>query len=215
MTARDQLKDGWTVVLRRQPARIVDGQAESPLPDHRRHSRLRRPPQAARPGQYPHIRPDDDRVQVGSGKPRFSVTSAIGPPQVHMPTATIISAHGGEPPRTGRAAGGPSPSHHQEQRTVIRVRAPGGSTGKSRPRWQDRSAAGSCVLSMHPAPHLLPAPSLTSGCPLSAATGRSNTRPAGRQRLRSRRHPLSWFEFLPAQTGKASAAPHRPYSRDA
>ena len=38
MTARDQLKDGWTVVLRRQPARIVDGQAESPLPDHRRHS---------------------------------------------------------------------------------------------------------------------------------------------------------------------------------
>ena len=215
MTARDQLKDGWTVVLRRQPARIVNGHAEGPYPiiagivAYEDHLKLHDQANTRISGQ------DDDRVQVGSGKPRFSVTSAIGPPQVHMPTATIISAHGGEPPRTGRAAGGPSPSHHQEQRTVIRVRAPGGSTGKSRPRWQDRSAAGSCVLSMHPAPHLLPAPSLTSGCPLSAATGRSNTRPAGRQRLRSRRHPLSWFEFLPAQTGKASAAPHRPYSRDA
>lgn len=32
MTARDQLKDGWTVVLRRQPARIVNGHAEGPYP---------------------------------------------------------------------------------------------------------------------------------------------------------------------------------------
>ena len=34
MTIRDQTSDGWTVVLRRRPARIVDGRAEGPL--HRR-----------------------------------------------------------------------------------------------------------------------------------------------------------------------------------
>ena len=28
MTIRDQARDGWTVVLRRRPARIVDGRAE-------------------------------------------------------------------------------------------------------------------------------------------------------------------------------------------
>ena len=28
MTIRDQTRDGWTVVLRRQPARIVDGRME-------------------------------------------------------------------------------------------------------------------------------------------------------------------------------------------
>ena len=33
MTARDQPRDGWTVVLRRQPARIVNGQAEGPYTD--------------------------------------------------------------------------------------------------------------------------------------------------------------------------------------
>ena len=30
MRARDRPRDGWTVVLRRQPARIVNGQAEGP-----------------------------------------------------------------------------------------------------------------------------------------------------------------------------------------
>ena len=30
MTIRDQTRDGWTVVLRRRPARIVDGRAEGP-----------------------------------------------------------------------------------------------------------------------------------------------------------------------------------------
>src|SRR5262249_44829187 len=33
MTARDQPRDGCTVVLRRQPARIVNGQAEGPYTD--------------------------------------------------------------------------------------------------------------------------------------------------------------------------------------
>ena len=33
MTIRDQTRDGWTVVLRRQPARIVDGRAEGPYTD--------------------------------------------------------------------------------------------------------------------------------------------------------------------------------------
>ena len=30
---RDQPRDGWTVVLRRQPARIVDGRADGPYTD--------------------------------------------------------------------------------------------------------------------------------------------------------------------------------------
>jgi hypothetical protein len=33
MAARDQRGDGWTVVLRRQPARIVDGRPEGPYTD--------------------------------------------------------------------------------------------------------------------------------------------------------------------------------------
>jgi len=33
MTAHDQPGDGWTVVLRRQPARGVDGQAQGPCTD--------------------------------------------------------------------------------------------------------------------------------------------------------------------------------------
>jgi len=33
MTARDQPRDGWMVVLRRQPARIINGQAEGPYTD--------------------------------------------------------------------------------------------------------------------------------------------------------------------------------------
>jgi len=33
MMARDQPGDGWTVVLRRQPARIINGQAEGPYTD--------------------------------------------------------------------------------------------------------------------------------------------------------------------------------------
>jgi hypothetical protein len=33
MTIRDQTRDGWTVVLRRRPARIVDGQPEGPYAD--------------------------------------------------------------------------------------------------------------------------------------------------------------------------------------
>ena len=33
MAAREQRRDGWTVVLRRQPARIVDGRPEGPYTD--------------------------------------------------------------------------------------------------------------------------------------------------------------------------------------
>jgi len=33
MTIRDRPRDGWTVVLRRLPARIVDGRAEGPYAD--------------------------------------------------------------------------------------------------------------------------------------------------------------------------------------
>ena len=33
MATRDQPGDGWTVVLRRQPAHIVDGRAEGPYTD--------------------------------------------------------------------------------------------------------------------------------------------------------------------------------------
>jgi len=33
ISARDRHRDGWTVVLRRQPARIVNGQAEGPYTD--------------------------------------------------------------------------------------------------------------------------------------------------------------------------------------
>jgi hypothetical protein len=33
MATRDQRRDGWTVVLRRQPARIVDGRPEGPYTD--------------------------------------------------------------------------------------------------------------------------------------------------------------------------------------
>jgi hypothetical protein len=33
MAARDQRDDGWTVVLRRQPARIVDGRPTGPYTD--------------------------------------------------------------------------------------------------------------------------------------------------------------------------------------
>ena len=33
MMTRDQPRDGWTVVLRRRPARIVDGRAEGPYTD--------------------------------------------------------------------------------------------------------------------------------------------------------------------------------------
>jgi hypothetical protein len=33
MTIRDQTRDGWTVVLRHRPARIVDSQAEGPYAD--------------------------------------------------------------------------------------------------------------------------------------------------------------------------------------
>jgi hypothetical protein len=33
MTIHDQTRDGWTVVLRRRPARIVDGRAEGPYTD--------------------------------------------------------------------------------------------------------------------------------------------------------------------------------------
>ena len=33
MTAHDQPRDGWTVVLRRQPARVIDGRAHGPYTD--------------------------------------------------------------------------------------------------------------------------------------------------------------------------------------
>ena len=33
MTANDQPGDGWTVVLRRQPAHVIDGQAQGPYTD--------------------------------------------------------------------------------------------------------------------------------------------------------------------------------------
>jgi hypothetical protein len=112
--------------------------------------------------------------------------------------------------RCSRGMSNGYPAHEQDERTVIRISAPGrGSTGKARTRWQDRSAAGSCVPSIQRSPRLSPASSLTSGCPLSAATGRSNSRALGTLRLRSRRHQLTCLECLPAQTGKASAAPRR------
>ena len=33
MTAHDQPRDDWTVVLRRQPAHVIDGQAQGPYTD--------------------------------------------------------------------------------------------------------------------------------------------------------------------------------------
>ena len=33
MTAPDQSRDDWTVVLRRQPAHVIDGQAQGPYTD--------------------------------------------------------------------------------------------------------------------------------------------------------------------------------------
>jgi len=33
MTAQDQPGDDWTALLRRQPAQVIDGQAQGPYPD--------------------------------------------------------------------------------------------------------------------------------------------------------------------------------------
>ena len=33
MTAQDQRGEGWTALLRRQPAEVIDGQAQGPCPD--------------------------------------------------------------------------------------------------------------------------------------------------------------------------------------
>ena len=100
------------------------------------------------------------------------------------------------------------PGDQQQERTMIHISARGrDSTGKARKGWQDRLGVGSCVPSVQRSPHLLPASSLTSGCLLSAATGRSNSRAPARQRSRSGRRPLTWFECLPAPTGKL--APRR------